>query len=226
MSRVRQKSKKNNLGYDASGTFDGGAFTGGARPPASYLSAEFVALFAEYDETAQRLGRARTALAGYTARDEWAAAEKKAQRLDAKESSEAVREGQQAGSTRHIDELHAAKRQAQADVEALTGAIRLIMADLSELREKAKADDVEKLAKAESDARARLAKSTALVQADAKHLGSLLAYSEWLYDHEPFDDSIGIDIREVWPPVLNMNPDSSQQVPIRLGAIVESLNNL
>lgn len=103
---------------------DGGAFSGHCRPPLGYLSPDFTARFEEYDSVSGRLKIAQGQLRRYTDPSEWGPAEEKARRLDAQASAEAARKGGNTAGTKNIDALHAAKRQAQADVEALTGALK------------------------------------------------------------------------------------------------------
>lgn len=205
---------------------DGGAFTGHCRPPLDYLSPEFTARFAEYDDVAGRLKIAQGQLRSYTDPSDWAPAEEKARRLDAQASAEAARQGATTGSTKNIDALHTAKRQAQADVEALTGALKLVLEDLATLREKGKEADGGKLAKAEADARARLVKSTAQVAADAQQLANTIAYREWLMDHQPWDATVGIDVLDVWIPSRTRTSATDRLIPLQFPAILEAINNL
>lgn len=205
---------------------DGGAFSGHCRPPLTHLSPDFTAAFTEYDNVTGRLGIARGKLLDYTNPGKWTVAQEKARRLDAQASAEAARKGGNTGGTKNIEDLHAAKRQAEADVEALTGAIYLVQQDLAALREKAQQTEAAKLAKAEADARARLSKSTEQVAADAQALVDAIAHREWVMDHKPWDASIGVNVLDVWTPGQNQLSGAVRHVPILFPKILEAINNL
>lgn len=216
MTRIRTK---------ALDTGDGGAFKPANRPPIGRLPEAFIEPLREFDDITDRLNEARRKLRDIEDPTRSRLALEAARKADAAASAENARKGKTANTTEHVDALHAEEVQARADVEALAGALKLVLSDLGTVRETQKAN-LPKIRQAEDTARANLAKATAQATKAADELAATIALREWLDNHLPWDQSTGINVLDIWAPARNTGTAAEVRIPVPFTAVTDAVNNL
>jgi len=128
-----------------------------------------------------------------------------------------------ANPTAHLDALSKRKQAAEADAEALKGALKLVEHDLTDLRskEREKPDYDQRI----DDARTALTAVLDQVAPAAQALADAIAVRDWLHG-EPWDPSTDLPVEQVWPKVTGTGYLAHPDDAVRLADTLTAIGNL
>ncbi|GAA1677499.1 hypothetical protein [Microbacterium lacus] len=175
---------------------DPGAFHPDARPPATHTTPALKKLFAELDRNNTIIGTAEQEL--LTIEANWIELEAEATRSDARDAANANRNGTPF-TPKAVKELRGQRQNLIDTIAASNGARKLIEADLAAERERIQ--NTGNAEAAEQKQREKVRAEITRLHDQINQLGEAIAWTNWVFDHTPWDTTIRFNVAHVWPEI-------------------------